>query len=156
MGYADNTSVSVEKSKAEIERTPRRYGAEKFMSGWTDQEAVVQFECQGRVVKFRLTLPHKGDKRFKRTPAGRRANSPSQALAAWEQACRQKWRALNLVIKAKLEAIDSGITTFDEEFLPFLVLPGRRGATVGDELMPRLVEAYGAGKPLMLPDLKST
>ena len=47
------------------------------------------------------------------------------AHGRWEQACRQRWRALALVIKAKLEAIDAEISTFEEEFLPFFGATGR-------------------------------
>ena len=43
--------------------------------------------------------------------------------AAWEQVCRQRWRALLLIIRAKLEAVASGITTLENEFLANIVLP---------------------------------
>lgn len=33
MAYAENTSVSSEKSRAEIERTLQKYGADQFMYG---------------------------------------------------------------------------------------------------------------------------
>ena len=59
------------------------------------------------------------------------------AQKAWEQACRQRWRALSLCIKAKLEACESGITTFEEEFLAQLVLPG--GVTVAEKIMPSIM-----------------
>jgi hypothetical protein len=32
--FAENTSVSAERSRAEIEKTLRRYGADQFMYGW--------------------------------------------------------------------------------------------------------------------------
>ncbi len=41
--YADNTGVSVENSRGEIERTLQRYGAESFAYGWEAGRAVVQF-----------------------------------------------------------------------------------------------------------------
>lgn len=60
----------------------------------------------------------------------------AQAHQAWEQACRQRWRALSLCIKAKLEAVAAGITTFEHEFLAhFLTGDGR---TVGDHIIPQL------------------
>jgi len=62
---------------------------------------------------------------------------------AAEQACRQKWRALSLVVKAKLEAVESGITTFEDEFLAHIVLPN--GQTVGEQALPRVREAYATG-----------
>ena len=42
--YAESTSVSSEKSRAEIERTLTRYGATGFMYGWTDGNALVAFQ----------------------------------------------------------------------------------------------------------------
>ncbi|MDD3798409.1 MAG: hypothetical protein PHE36_04435 [Novosphingobium sp.] len=76
---------------------------------------------------------------------------PDAALREWEQACRQRWRALALVIKAKLEAIDSGISEFDDEFMAHIVLPN--GRTVSEEVRPKITSAYaGEGMPNLLPD----
>ncbi len=43
MKFAADTNVSVEKSKAEIESTLSRFGADQFMSGWTGTQAVIGF-----------------------------------------------------------------------------------------------------------------
>ena len=151
--YAADTSVSVEKSKAEIERTLQRYGASRFASGWGDGWAFIGFEAEGRQVKFTLELPDQNDEEFRLTPTGKRERSDAQAFAAWEQACRQRWRALALVIKAKLEAVESGITIFDDEFLAHIVMPG--GQTVGQMIHPQIAEAYQTGKlKALLPDLR--
>jgi hypothetical protein len=142
--YAVNTDVSCDRSRAEIEGIIRRYGASQFMYGWADDRAVIGFACKSRHVRFELPLPKRDDPDFAKTPAGRRHRSPVAQEAAWEQACRQRWRALALVIKAKLEAVETGITTFDDEFLAHIVLPG--GQTVGQYILPRLdkVSANGA------------
>jgi hypothetical protein len=69
-----------------------------------------------------------------------------------DQAIRQRWRALLLVIKAKLEAVQGGITEFDAEFLPHIVLPD--GQTVGDWIIPQVNTAYELGEmPQALPML---
>ena len=66
---------------------------------------------------------------------------------------RQKWRALALVIKAKLEAVESGIAVFEDEFMAYIVLPGGE-ETVGDFMRPQIAEAYRIGAaPNMLPML---
>lgn len=57
------------------------------------------------------------------------------ATKEYEQAGRQRWRALALVIKAKLEAVGTGIVTFEEEFLAHIVLPS--GRTVTQDVTPR-------------------
>ena len=126
--YATKTEVPVERSRAEVERTLARYGASAFMYGWNENAAVIQFAAHGRLIKFTLTLPDRADTKFRKTPTGLRRDN-AYAEKQWEQACRQKWRALCLVIKAKLEAVDAGIAIFEDEFLAYTVLPS--GETVG-------------------------
>lgn len=152
--YAENTSVSSEKSRAEIESTLRRYGASQFMYGWDASSAVIVFQAEGRRVKFVLPMPDPDSPEFTLTPGKKLARSAEQALAAWEQACRQRWRALALVIKAKLEAVEAGITVFDDEFLAHMMLPN--GSTVGDWARPQLAEVYESGSmPALLPGAAS-
>src|SRR5688572_2295896 len=103
--YAAKTSVPVEKTKAEIERTLQRYGASSFMSGWDEERAVIGFVIVGRQIRFVITLPDRNDRRFTHHSRGRR--TPESQMNEWEQACRQRWRALALVIKAKLEAVEA-------------------------------------------------
>ena len=127
-----------------------RYGASQYMYGKQDGAALIAFFLNGRHVRFVLPLPARNDDRFTNTPAGRRRRSEDAAHAAWEQACRSSWRALALVIKAKLEAVESGITVFEDEFLAHIVLPG--GQSVGDWMRPQIAAAYDRGKrPKMLP-----
>ena|SRR2546428_4066812 len=140
MRYAEHTDVSVDKSKAEIERTLTRYGASKFMTGWDQDKAMIGFEMHGRRIRFVLPLPNRQDKRFWTSPGGRRQRDEQKAMIAWEQACRQHWRALSLVVKAKMEAVEAKITTFDEEFLAHIVLPNNE--TVGHWMVPQIASAY--------------
>ena len=147
--YAANTSVSSELSRIEIERTLIRYGAENFAYATAQGKAAIGFTMYGRQIKFILPMPAKDE--FKYTPTGRDRSENSQ-YEAWEQACRQRWRALNLVIKAKLEAVECGISVFEDEFLANIVLPD--GGTVGDFMKPQIEQAYISGTvPKMLPML---
>ncbi len=91
-----------------------------------------------------LPLPDANDQEFTHTPAQGYRRSPEGAEKAWEQACRQAWRALALVVKAKLEAIEAGIASFEDEFLAYTVLPG--GTTVGEQVAPAIEEAYTTGR----------
>lgn len=148
--YARSTDVTSGRSRDEIERTLERYGADQFLYGWQDDAAVVGFRMGGRHIRFILPLPAKNERRF--THHSRGARAPEAALKEWEQAVRQKWRALALVIKAKLEAVESGIAVFEDEFMANIVLPG--GETVGDFMRPQIAEAYRIGTaPNMLPML---
>lgn len=146
--YAENTSVSAERSRGEIETTLTRYGAHGFMYGWQEREdsrdAMIQFDADGRRIRFVLPLPSMEDPEFHRTPGGRRRRDRDAAVKAWEQACRQRWRALALAIKAKLESVECGITTFEDEFFAHIVLPN--GQTVGATIAPQIERAYATGK----------
>src|SRR3990167_7885467 len=142
--FAAATDVSADKSRAEIERNLTRYGATGFMYGWQGNNAVVAFEMVERRIKFMLPLPPKDSPEFRRTPGGRRSRSPEDALRAWEQAGRQRWRALALVIKAKLEAVESGITEFEDEFMAHIVMPD--GKTVSQHARPMIANAYNTGQ----------
>lgn len=140
--FAATTSVPVEKSRAEIEKLLTRYGASRFGSGWDEKTATILFEAKNRRVKFTLPLPSRADRAIAKDRRGYSLPS-SKVEIKFEQACRQRWRSLALVIKAKLEAVESGVSEFESEFLAHIVLPG--GSTVGETLRPQLVHAYETG-----------
>lgn len=143
--YAKNTQVQSGRSRDEIERTLTRYGAQGFIYGWQDNQAAIAFQMNGKHVKFIIPMPDRLE--FKRTPTGR-TRSASQINAEHEKAIRQKWRALGLVIKAKLEAVESGITCFEDEFMAHIVLPD--GQTVGAWMRPQ-IESCNMPKLLPIP-----
>jgi hypothetical protein len=144
--FAEGTEVSPERSQAEIQKNLQRYGATGFMYGWEEDTAVLAFEAHGRLVRFHLPLPDPNDRAFARTPTGRSRNPQT----AYEAEVRRRWRALTLAIKAKLEAVSTGITSFEEEFGMFVVLPD--GSTVRDHVLPKIDEAYQNGTvPALLP-----
>ena len=152
MSYAQNTTVSTDRSRAEIERTLQRYGANAFGYAWDGDRAVITFRAAGRMIRFMIGMPPLSD--FAYTPSGRRSRSEEQQHAEREKAMRQRWRALALVVKAKLEAVESGITTFESEFMAHVVLPD--GATVGEWIAPQIEEAYLTGAmPSVLPQLEA-
>jgi tRNA-dihydrouridine synthase len=153
--YAANTDVSTDRSRAEIERTLERYGADGFMYGRDGQHAVIMFRVHGRMIRFILDLPDKDDPAYQKKGINQyrsRQATPDEAYEQWDKACRQKWRALALVIKAKLEAVESEIVSFEEEFLAHTVLPD--GQTVGQWMLPQVERAYLTGNmPTLLPQL---
>ena len=124
--FAKYTKVPAERSRAEIEHTLERYGATGFMYGTTAGQAMVMFEAADRRIKFVVDLPEDAQK------------------------TRQRWRALLLVIKAKLESVETGIVTFDDAFMPHIVMPD--GKTVGEHMRPQIEQAYETGTmPPLLP-----
>jgi hypothetical protein len=142
MVYAENTTVSPEKSQSQISETLRKYGANGFMYGWEGNQAMVAFRAHDRHIKFLLPLPDENDPKFYTSPGGR-SRTEKAAQEAYEQVLRTRWRALLLAIKAKLEAVETGITTFEEEFMAHIVLPD--GGTVADHLLPEIEKAYRTG-----------
>lgn len=148
--YAESTSVPSDKSRAEIERTLARYGASSFMYGWDQERAVVGFVIGGRQVRFNLPMPDRKSREFTHTPERNLRRTAQQVEAAYEQGVRQRWRALALVVKAKLEAVEAGIVTFEQEFGMHFMLPN--GQTVGEWAIPQITEAYTSGQmPALLP-----
>jgi hypothetical protein len=156
--YAANTDVSVDRSRAELERTLDRYGATEFLYGRNGSAVMVMFGMRGRRVRFVVPMPDSKAQEFTTYLRGgyRHNRTDKAAREQWEQACRQRWRALNLVVKAKLEAVEAGIGTFDEEFLAYLVVPGAEHTTVGQVAIPQL-DAAGEGRPFspLLPALEA-
>ena len=146
--YAAQTAVTADKSRNEIERTLTRYGATSFQYGWQGNQAVIGFTMAARQIRFLLPLPDPADPAFTLTPT-RQRRTAIQASKAHEQAVRQRWRALALIVKAKLEAVESDIVTFEEEFAMHMVLPdGRR---VAQHVGPAIESAYLTGQvPAML------
>lgn len=150
--FAKDTVVPVAKSRAEIEQLLSRYGATGFASGWQGTHATILFEARKRRVRFDLPLPDESDAAFarKKTRYGSVATTAAERLALRDAEHHRRWRALCLVIKAKLEAVETGIATFEEEFLANIVVPG--GKTLGELALPELARAYdtGAAMPPLL------
>lgn len=140
--YAAKTDVTSDRSRQEIERTLSRYGADEFAYMTKRGVAVIAFVMHDRQVRFTLPLPDPASGDFTRTPTGKLATE-SAAQTKYEQAVRQKWRALALVIKAKLEAIESEISTFEHEFGMSIVLPD--GRTAADHITPWITQSYELG-----------
>lgn len=132
--YASQTEVPVDKSKRVIEQLLRQHGADQYHTGWDATRDIIEFGWQGKQIRFVLPRPKREAFRLSR---GGWARSARQIDAAIEQADRQRWRALYLVVRAKLEAVEAGIAVFEEEFMAFIVVPGEN-RTVGEILMPRI------------------
>ena len=146
MPYAARTRVPISRTKTDIEELLAKHGANGFAYATEGDRSLVAFSMSGRRVQIMLLMPPIDD--YARTPCNARRTAAAQR-SAWEQACRQRWRALLLIIRAKLEAVESGITTLESEFLANILLPD--GGTIGQWLAPQIDEAYGTGRmPPML------
>ena len=90
-------------------------------------------------IRFVLELHDPDDVQLNNHNPPRVCNAKAQQ-EAYDQACRQKLRALLLVVKAKLEAVAAGISTLETGFLANIVLPDN--TTAGDWMLPQIEQAY--------------
>lgn len=143
--YAQGTSVPVAKSKMEIEQLLTRRKAKNFASGQRDGMAVLAFELGGRHIRMAFALPDRESDEFRvGVRYGKEKTlSDEQTEKAWDAECRRRWRALVLIIKAKLEAVSSGVASLEDEFLAYIVVPG--GKTFGEWAGPQIQAAYDKG-----------
>jgi hypothetical protein len=126
--YANRTRVPPERTRQEIEELMRKRGADQFFQAADARRVWLAFRINGRHIRFTLPLPER----------------PS------EQLIRSRWRALFLVVKAKLEAVDIGITTLEDAFIGETVLPDKQ--TVAEYMAPQIETTYASGKmPPLLP-----
>ena len=135
-GFAAKTSVSVDKTRLEIETLLTRAGATTrgTMTDDAKNTAVVAFVLKGATYRITLPLPiYAGSTNYKAT---------GRALASHDQAVRTRWRVLLLLLKAKLEAVRLGVSSAEHEFLADLVL--ENGRTVHVDLPELLRLGMGA------------
>ncbi len=132
--YAEKTKVPANQTRSEIEQLLTKHGASGFMFGTTGGKSLVLFEMRERRLRFIVPMPELNKSR-----------SNEREVAS---ETRRRWRALLLVLKAKLEAVVSEIVMFDEEFLAHIMVDGK--TTVGDHMIPQMKDALAGGK---LPNL---
>jgi hypothetical protein len=135
--YARRTTVPVDRSRTEIEKTLTNYGADQFSSGWTEDKAVIMFRMKERYIRIEMPLVVKG-----KTRDSKKNYIYGEEKAAQEN--RRRWRALVLYVKAKLESVESGIISFEAAFMAHVILPNRQ--TVGEYMQPQIEKAYKDGK----------
>jgi len=150
--YAADTTVSSDRTKGEIEQLLIRHGAEQFMYANSPDRAMIGFVLNNRTIRLIVPLPDRKSDEFNLTPGRGKQRHPQDVQKLWEQAGRARWRALKLMIQAKLEAVAIGVTTIDQEFLAFTVLPDN--STVMESIGPQITRAIESGKmPKLLPGL---
>lgn len=149
--YAERTDVDVEKSRHEVERMLRDAGADQIIAAWGRgaSQAMVAFVLGGVPIRIMVPLPTEAE--IAKTATGKERKNLADRESAKERLERQRWRALVLLVKAKLEVIRLGVSSVEEEFLAHVMLP--RGETVGSKVLSELHKAMtdGALPQLMLP-----
>jgi hypothetical protein len=154
--FAVSTDVDVSKSRDEIERILARYGATGFAYGSQPGQAMIGFVLDQRHTRILMPLPMPEDPEFAKpvrvSPTVNRAPSPREREARYDQTIRQRWRALALMVKAVLEAVECGVTTLEAAFLSHQVMVN--GQTVYQWAAPQLAAMREANTmPELLPGL---
>jgi hypothetical protein len=131
-----------------------RFGADQFVTGWErDGRAMIGFRVHNRMVRIYLTMPTEDEPLIALTPTGRR-RTKTQIEDALAAESRRRWRSLVLVIKAKLTAVEDGISTIEREFLADVLLAD--GTTLGEWAAPQLAHVYEVGRmPELMPGSSS-
>lgn len=114
MSYATNTKVSVMQTQGEMVGELARLGVKEYAFVHMDGTPSIAFKRGAVSYRMQVTLP-KG---------------------CTDQLARSLWRSLGLVVKAKRVAIEAGVVTFEEEFLPQMVVNGH---TVAERILPRMM-----------------
>lgn len=117
MTYAAKTLVPIDRSRSEIERLVRKYGAKGFIAGWHGDQARIEFLCANRHIRLSMTVPDR------------------------DQAARAKFRTLLLLVKAKLAGVDAKIVTFEQAFVGDIVMPAT-GKTVWETTQGTIAAGY--------------
>lgn len=150
--FAKGTSVSAEKSKAELDRLLSKHGAAARMFGEDEGAgvAVCVFRLAERQIRLRVPIPTVGE--LEKTEKKKPRDWPwmgDERRRAWlavrrDQVARERWRALLLITKAKLEIVALGLSTVEREFLADLFLPD--GRTLHEVLAPQIAASYLDGR----------
>lgn len=126
--YARGTKVPISRSRDEIERVLEKVGADAIAFMRDASLAQVAFRLSGRHYVIKLVHPDQGPRA--------------------DQIQRERWRQLLLLLKAKMVAVSTGITTPEAEFLAHAMLP--TGETLGEHLQARPEQLTTSGR-LALP-----
>lgn len=147
--YAHRTTVSVERSVAEIRRVLEKHACSGFMYGEQNGRAGIAFVARGSTVRIGIPLPNIQDAEFSKTATGRKRGA-GQAKLLYDGEVRRRWRVLTIAVKAKLELVSAGISSIEREFLADVVGPDN--VTVGERLLPQLESFRRTGQiPRLLP-----
>ena len=140
MAY-DNTEVPAGRSQENIRELLKKYGIGQvqYTDCWPEGVSVefarVEKNAAGVVEKvIRVRILGKPNLQKKNKPEAER---------------RRVYRVIYWHLKAKLEVVAEGLVTFEEEFLPHIILPS--GATVYDELRSHLPAVFAGTQRLALP-----
>lgn len=162
MAY-ESTTVAVDRSQAAIRQLLLKHGAERFAfregSGHDGRQwAGIEFVHGGHMVRMQVPLKDVDDGEVRRRQQRARTKTAATIRADLvEQEARRIWRVMHWSLKARLEAVQEAVETFEQAFLAHLVDPSS-GGTVWQMVAPAIesgafqiggegLKALGSGEP---------
>lgn len=113
------TEVPVSKSQEDLRKQLISSGAEQFSFGQGSDWAGVEFVHAGHLVRLRCPVKPGNAAMVK----AHHSSEEKQRLADEREHARV-WRVLVWSVKARLVAVDEGLESFEQAFLPHIVDPG--------------------------------
>lgn len=154
--YAQETTVPVAKSRAEIDNLLRQWGAKGLQ--WSDDfqndrvmlRFVWNYDDTDYMARFVIELPGRDQLKDQAIDGRTGAVSDLKMEKLLSARGKQEHRLLLLWLKAALNAVEAGMVTAEALFLPFL--EGQTGETVAEIAIPNLKKlASGSAQKLLLP-----
>lgn len=139
MAYAEGTTVPINASRAELTGLMIKHDVLEF--GWMWDKATqtdrLLFTMGAGQYRIDITKPTV-EEIYAKFPNHRDTDAKIDAEH------RRRWRAAVLLLKAKLEFVDSGDTTMEREFLAYRLLPN--GKTLEQVVIEQGLPQLVAGK----------
>lgn len=142
--YASGTTVAAARTQGEIMGLLAGRGVTKIATMTDDENRVYTLAFQHEGVPYRcsLPLPDPNERRF--TQHSRGFRTESAAREEYEKEVNRRWRAFGMVIKAKIVAVEEGISTMGAEFIGNAILG--TGRTVAETHAPELAQLVALGR----------
>lgn len=136
--YAQDTTVPVSKSRAEIDKLLRDWGADgvQWSDHFSESRVVLRFTWKGLTARFDVELESEASLRGKALNQKTGQVSDVKLQKLLDGRGRHEHRLLLLWIKAALNACEAGMVAPEAIFLPFF--EGKDGHTVAEVAVPKL------------------
>lgn len=131
MAY-ESTTVAVSKSQEQIRDILVKHGAERFSFGEQTGSPIpgvagsvgVEFVFENTMVRMHASLKAPdGEEMADKERRSRTKTLEQVVVEAVQQEAMRVWRVLHWCIKTRMEAIEEGLETFEQSFLPHIVDP---------------------------------
>lgn len=155
MKYAQNTEVPPGESRDQITDLLRDWGVRgiRWSEDFSSYRVVLEFVWEHMEIDFhaRMVVNLPTDDILEKMASHKRSKKviPEKLDRLKKTRGWREHRVLYIFLKGAFEAIDNGIITAEQLFMPWLV--GADGYTVGEKLAPRLPELMSKSALALLP-----